>query len=161
MVTLHTYEILVNTIEYKRRIINILLQSQNFYRYGIAFDLSQPMLMVRDLELIKCVLIKDFWHFSAMSFLPPQVQNLECNDIGLASKEGLEWKAFRQNVSPAFSIKNLRDISLQVRAETFQALEFASFVHQPIQRAMFTFFSRYICRLSKHFISIVYVCRLF
>ena len=82
-------------------------------RFGIVFDMSQPVFVIRDLELIKLICIKDFWHFSTLSFLPPQVQELECNDLGLVSKVGQEWRTYRQMVSPAFSMKNLRDIAIQ------------------------------------------------
>ena len=82
-------------------------------RFGIAFDMSQPVFIIRDLELIKRVCITDFWHFSTLSFFPSEVQELECNDLGLVSKVGQEWKTYRQMVSPAFTMKNLKDIAIQ------------------------------------------------
>ena len=75
--------------------------------------MSQPVFIVRDLELIKLICITDFWHFSSLSMFPSELQELECNDLGLASKAGQEWKSFRQVVSPAFSIKNLKDMAIQ------------------------------------------------
>ena len=75
--------------------------------------MSQPIFVIRDLELIKRIGITDFWHFSTLSFFPSEIQDLECNDLGLVSKVGQEWKRYRQTVSPAFSVKNLRDMSMQ------------------------------------------------
>ena len=75
--------------------------------------MSQPIFFIRDLELIKRIGITDFWHFSTLSFFPSEIQDLECNDLGLVSKVGQEWKRYRQTVSPAFSVKNLRDMSMQ------------------------------------------------
>ena len=82
-------------------------------RFGVAFDMSQPVFIIRDLELIKRICITDFWYFSSLSFFPSEIQELECNDLGLVSKVGEEWKTYRQMVSPAFTMKNLKDIAVQ------------------------------------------------
>ena len=77
--------------------------------------MSQPIFVIRDLDLIKRVCITDFWHFSSLSIFPTELQELDCNDLGLASKAGDEWKSFRQIVNPAFTMKNLKDMAIQVR----------------------------------------------
>ena len=76
--------------------------------------MSQPIFVIRDLDLIKRVCITDFWHFSSLSIFPTELQELDCNDLGLASKAGDEWKSFRQIVNPAFTMKNLKDMAIQV-----------------------------------------------
>ena len=77
--------------------------------------MSQPIFVIRDLDLIKRVCITDFWHFSSLSIFPTELQELDCNDLGLASKAGDKWKSFRQIVNPAFTMKNLKDMAIQVR----------------------------------------------
>ena len=91
----------------------VSLKCHFIFRFGVAFDMSQPMFVIKDHELIKRICITDFWHFSSLGFFPPEVQEMECNDMGLASKVGKEWKSCHQIVSPAFSLKNLKDIATQ------------------------------------------------
>ena len=77
--------------------------------------MSQPVFVVRDLKLIKLICITDFWHFSTLSIFPTELQQMDCNDYGLISKVGNEWKIFRQIVTPAFTMKNLKDMAVQGR----------------------------------------------
>ncbi len=70
--------------------------------------------MVTDLDLVKRICIKDFWHFSDSGLWPEAVEQAEYNQAGIISKLGKEWKAVRSATSPAFSIANLKDVAQKV-----------------------------------------------
>ncbi|KAI5652181.1 cytochrome p450 domain-containing protein [Phthorimaea operculella] len=76
-------------------------------RFVGRFEFTKPVLLVRDLELIKRITIKDFEHF-----LDHRVQANEHADHlfarNLFSLKGQEWKDMRSTLSPAFTSSKIR-----------------------------------------------------
>lgn len=117
--------------------INSLILGFQFYglhfffgRIGVFYENSEPVLLINDLDLLKTIAIKDFWHFEDPAFMPPEVWEDKQNDLGLASKFGQEWKSIKFSVTPAFSVSNLKNISLKVNMQPQMVL------HQYLSRAL-------------------------
>ncbi len=83
-------------------------------RFGVLFDGLTGVVFLQDLELVKQFLITDFWHFSDFGFGDKEFSKAPQNDFGLGSKSGRDWRALKSCVTPAFSLSNLKDISLKV-----------------------------------------------
>ncbi|XP_050560869.1 cytochrome P450 9e2-like [Spodoptera frugiperda] len=70
------------------------------------YDMMTPILIIRDLEMLKRVTVKDFEHFidrrSFTSELDPMFGR------GLLLLHGDEWKAMRSTMSPAFTSSKIR-----------------------------------------------------
>ncbi len=81
-------------------------------RVGIFYEGTEPVLYVRDLELIKRVMIKDFDHFVDFGFFPDGIQAL--NNFGLANATGEEWKSLKATISPAFSLRSLKILTKEI-----------------------------------------------
>lgn len=82
-------------------------------RFVGMFELSEPVLVVRDLDLIQKILVQDFCHFSDRTTTP----NLAHNWIHLilANKQGEEWKMVRGKCfSPNFSTSKLKSMFEQM-----------------------------------------------
>jgi len=77
-------------------------------RYGIFYDGGEPVLYVRDPDLVKQITIRDFDHFMDFGFGPLIARDMKANDLGLLNATGEEWKKLKRAISPAFSLKNLR-----------------------------------------------------
>ncbi len=67
---------------------------------------------MRDVELIRRVMIKDFDHFTDPGFMSEGLSAL--NDVGLANTLGEEWKSLKATISPAFSMRNMKAITVGV-----------------------------------------------
>uniref|UniRef100_A0A182JTS3 Cytochrome P450 n=1 Tax=Anopheles christyi TaxID=43041 RepID=A0A182JTS3_9DIPT len=66
----------------------------------------QPTMMITDLELIKCVMIKDFAHFTDHGvYHNERVDALSCH---LFCLEGAKWKRIRSKLSPTFTTGRIR-----------------------------------------------------
>ncbi|CAG7702444.1 unnamed protein product [Allacma fusca] len=76
-------------------------------KYGGIVEFRKPALYVRDPELIKRVLVKDFNYF-----LDRRILDLNQKDIlfskMLTSKTGKEWKDLRSTMSPTFSTGKIK-----------------------------------------------------
>ncbi len=70
------------------------------------------MLYVRDVELIRRVMIRDFDHFMDFGFFSEGLSAI--NDFGLANTLGEEWKSLKATISPAFSMRNMKAIAVGV-----------------------------------------------
>ncbi|KAL1123514.1 hypothetical protein AAG570_002591 [Ranatra chinensis] len=73
---------------------------------GGYFQGTTPVFMVRDVELINKILIKDFSHFHDHGFLvDTEVNPLEGH---LFNMEGQKWRALRNKLSPTFTSGKLK-----------------------------------------------------
>ncbi|XP_017776426.1 PREDICTED: cytochrome P450 9e2-like isoform X2 [Nicrophorus vespilloides] len=73
------------------------------------YQLGHPALMVRDLDLIKQITIKDFDHFTDhISFFPESVEPLWTRN--LFSLKGEKWRDSRATLSPAFTSSKMRSM---------------------------------------------------
>lgn len=74
--------------------------------YGF-FDLTVPLLMISDPELIKRITIKDFDHFvDHRQYLPPDCEPLMGKSLLFLN--GDRWRDMRTTLSPAFTGNKIR-----------------------------------------------------
>uniref|UniRef100_A0A0A9XUY7 Putative cytochrome P450 6a14 n=1 Tax=Lygus hesperus TaxID=30085 RepID=A0A0A9XUY7_LYGHE len=74
--------------------------------YGI-FDFTKPFLVIKDIDLVERVLIKDFHHFVDHGFGTID-ENTPATDINLFNMNGKKWRAMRNKFSPLFTTGKLR-----------------------------------------------------
>ncbi|XP_017770257.1 PREDICTED: cytochrome P450 9e2-like [Nicrophorus vespilloides] len=76
-------------------------------RYAGIYQITQPMLMIRDPELIKQLAVKDFEHFTDhISYIPSENDALWSNN--LFALKGTKWSHMRNILSPAFTSMKMR-----------------------------------------------------
>lgn len=72
--------------------------------YGIL----QPLLMIRDPELIQSIMIRDFSHFTDRFAHSDQTH--DPFSVNLITFPGEKWTQFRRKISPAFTLSKLKSI---------------------------------------------------
>ncbi|KAI5652183.1 cytochrome p450 domain-containing protein [Phthorimaea operculella] len=78
-------------------------------RFIGSFEYLKPLLIVRDLELIKKITIKDYEYFiDHQTFLDPEVNPLFAK--GLFFLNGQTWKDMRSTLTPAFTGSKMRQM---------------------------------------------------
>lgn len=78
-----------------------------YCRYYGIYMFSKPGLVIRDLDLIKQVTVKDFDHFTDHSAIfPEEVDKLMGKN--LFSMKGQRWREMRATLSPAFTSSKMR-----------------------------------------------------
>ncbi|XP_061397874.1 probable cytochrome P450 9f2, partial [Musca vetustissima] len=76
--------------------------------YG-AFDMRQPVLMIRDPELVKQILIKDFDHFvNRQVSSSGATENLFSHSLFMMEND--KWRDMRSTLSPAFTGSKMRQM---------------------------------------------------
>lgn len=70
------------------------------------YDYTKPVLLVKDVDLIEKILIKDFVHFTDHGFEIDEKQNPL--DTSLFTMTGKRWRALRIKLSPIFTSGKLR-----------------------------------------------------
>jgi cytochrome P450 family 9 len=82
----------------------------NYFRIFGFFDLTIPMYMIRDPEIVKKVTIKDFDYFmDHRSLLADAVENSDSLFAStLVSLTGQKWREMRMTLSPAFTGSKMR-----------------------------------------------------
>lgn len=76
--------------------------------FGGFFIMDEPVLLIRDLELIKTILIKDFQYFDNRCL----AENKKDDPLGsqiLFLLRNPDWRLMRQKVSPTFSTGRMRN----------------------------------------------------
>ncbi|XP_017770242.1 PREDICTED: cytochrome P450 9e2-like [Nicrophorus vespilloides] len=77
------------------------------HRYAGIYQMTQPMLMIRDPELIKQLAVKDFEHFTDhISYVPSDNDVLWSNN--LFALKGTKWSQMRNILTPAFTSMKMR-----------------------------------------------------
>nr|CAD7417146.1 unnamed protein product [Timema poppensis] len=103
-----------------------------FYReldgepFGGAFFFNNPILVVRDPELVKTILIKNFSHFQNRFPSSDHSQPLSQN---LVSLNGPKWKSLRTKLTPTFTsgkLKNMIDAMAECSLEMNTELQAAA-----------------------------------
>lgn len=92
-------------------------------KYGIYYDGTAPTLMIKDPDLIKQVLVTDFDHFVDFAFIPKELAHLPMNELGLSNAIGDEWRSLRTSITPAFSLKNIKNIGTKINAPALDVIE--------------------------------------
>ena len=80
------------------------------HKYAIIYELREPILYIRDIDVAKKVLVSDFEHFAQSGFIDEALMDIEANNFGMASTKGEEWKSLKAQLSPAFSRPGLKPI---------------------------------------------------
>ncbi|CAD0254264.1 unnamed protein product [Spodoptera exigua] len=70
------------------------------------YDMTTPILIVRDLEMLKRITVKDFEHFIDRRSFTTELDPMFGR--GLLLLHGDEWKAMRSTMSPAFTSSKIR-----------------------------------------------------
>lgn len=80
------------------------------------YVLDKPHLMIRDPELIKCVLIKDFNHFPNRN----ATSSSTVGKMNIFVTNNPDWKYIRQKLSPIFTagrLKKMFDLMLEIEKD--------------------------------------------
>lgn len=83
------------------------------HRYGGLFQMRTPYLMIRDPELIKTILIKDFSYFPNRGIYSDFSINPLSNNLFFM--ENPQWKIMRNKLSPAFTSGKLKLMYDQIK----------------------------------------------
>ncbi|KAF6207970.1 hypothetical protein GE061_016419 [Apolygus lucorum] len=75
--------------------------------YGI-YDYSKPVLLLKDVDLVERVLIKDFQHFNDRGTGAGVDEQANPLDMNLFNMTGNKWRAMRKKLSPLFTTGKLR-----------------------------------------------------
>lgn len=92
-------------------------------KYGIYYDASSPVLYIKDPDLVKQVLVKDFDHFVDFGFMPKEITEMPINELGLVNSVGEKWKSLRASIAPAFSLKNIKSIGTKINAPALDVID--------------------------------------
>ncbi|KAK9496566.1 hypothetical protein O3M35_013155 [Rhynocoris fuscipes] len=84
--------------------LDVLKDFQNEPIVGF-YDLLKPILLIKDVDYIEKVLVKDFMYFMDRGF---PVDKRNAFDISLFSMNGKEWRALRYKLSPLFTTTKLK-----------------------------------------------------
>ena len=76
-------------------------------RYGGYTELGRPVLVVRDLDLLKQIFVKDFDHFVDRPVITINKSDKVSGKM-LVSKVGKEWKDLRSAMTPAFTAGKIK-----------------------------------------------------
>ena len=82
----------------------------NFYKYGRVYKLCigrTPAIVVTDPEIIKQIMVKEFWKFPNR---PPFVRVNPPLDSGLFVTRDDKWKRIRNTLTPTFTAAKLKQI---------------------------------------------------
>ncbi|XP_058793083.1 cytochrome P450 6B1-like [Phymastichus coffea] len=94
--------------------LNVAILSKKFYDeyqnepYVGVYEGSTPKLIMRDLDLIKDILIKDFHLFPDRGIL--NKENRDPFEENLVNVEYDQWRVLRSNLSPSFTSGKLKDM---------------------------------------------------
>nr|QIU80473.1 cytochrome P450 monooxygenase CYP6CY24 [Aphis gossypii] len=88
-----------------------------YYSYPNAkllgyFQMREPMLMVREPELINTILVKDFSYFTDHGFDIDPSTSILANSLFFSN--GQKWRTMRQKLSPGFTSGKLKDTHNQI-----------------------------------------------
>ncbi|XP_077528049.1 cytochrome P450 3A41-like [Haemaphysalis longicornis] len=111
----------------------------NASSYFSFYNGAYPVIIVKDLDLIKNVLIKDFANFHGRGVTSGFARTHHINKLNIQNACGQRWKEMRSLLSPAFTTRNMKKMiglmedctleflgiaeALEARAETFEARE--------------------------------------
>ncbi|KAM7296239.1 cytochrome P450 3A2-like, partial [Ixodes scapularis] len=82
-----------------------------------------PMLIVKDLEMIKNIQIKDFGNFHGRGVTSKLFRNHQVGKLKLINVDGDRWKHLRSLLTPAFTSSNMKKISSVMDACTNDVME--------------------------------------
>ncbi len=77
-------------------------------KYGVIYMGTEPLLYLRDLDLIKQVMTVDHDHFVDAGFIIGINEFSEANNFGLVTARGERWRKAKAMVTPYMSIKSVK-----------------------------------------------------
>ncbi|CAG9860586.1 unnamed protein product [Phyllotreta striolata] len=93
------------------------------YRYYGMYQLNRSLLIVKDLDLLKQMTVKDFEHFNEhKDFVPEEVDPIFAKS--LFSLKGNEWRTMRSALSPAFTSSKMKVLYLLMLENTEKCMNF-------------------------------------
>nr|AKP55348.1 CYP395G1 [Apolygus lucorum] len=104
----NSWPILSRKVSMAQHHLNLYKEFPDVPYYGI-YDFTKPFLVVKDIELVERVLIKDFHHFVDHGFGNID-ENTPATDINLFNMNGKLWRAMRNKFSPMFTTGKLRQM---------------------------------------------------
>uniref|UniRef100_A0A1B6EZI3 Cytochrome P450 n=2 Tax=Cuerna arida TaxID=1464854 RepID=A0A1B6EZI3_9HEMI len=105
----------MQTIFRKKSTIVNQLEIYSMYpdeKYVGMFMFRTPMLVIRDPELVHCILSKDFVHFYDRGLTIDE--RLDLLSLHLVNLRGQQWKSLRSKLTPAFSSGKLKMMCSQL-----------------------------------------------
>ncbi|CAN7940037.1 unnamed protein product, partial [Ixodes hexagonus] len=90
---------------------------------------ATPMLIVKDLNLIKRIQIKDFSNFHKRGVTSQASREHEVSKLGLVNVDGDRWKDMRSLLTPAFTSSNMKKISSLMDTCSDEFLEVLGSLH--------------------------------
>lgn len=58
------------------------------HKFAIVYELREPILYIKDVELIKRVLVSDYEHFTHNGIISDTLLNIDANNFGLINTKG-------------------------------------------------------------------------
>ncbi|XP_054262255.1 probable cytochrome P450 6a14 [Macrosteles quadrilineatus] len=77
-------------------------------KYGGIYEVRKPTLIVTDLDIVKQILTKDFYHFMDRPLPPKSSHDFLANH--LFAMEGKEWKEMRTKLTPTFTSGRMKQM---------------------------------------------------
>ncbi|XP_043473514.1 cytochrome P450 9e2-like [Leptopilina heterotoma] len=88
-------------------VLKKMYDTQSNAKYFGFYDFTNPVIVLRDLELVKSVAVKNFESFSEHGLLGPMVTD-EIIARGLFNLKGEKWHEVRNLLSPAFTSRKMK-----------------------------------------------------
>ncbi|CAN7938412.1 unnamed protein product, partial [Ixodes hexagonus] len=89
-----------------------------------------PMLIVKDLDLIKRIQIKDFGNFHGRGVTSRISRDHQVSKLSLVNVDGDRWKDMRSLLTPAFTSSNMKKISRLMDTSSDEFLEVLDSLHE-------------------------------
>ncbi|XP_023717578.1 cytochrome P450 9e2-like [Cryptotermes secundus] len=86
----------------------------NGHKYGGVYEFLNPIILLRDPELIKMMTVKDFEHFLDRG-VPISEEDEPLFGKGLFSLKGQRWKDMRSTLSPAFTSSKMKNMFVLIK----------------------------------------------
>ncbi|XP_069675038.1 probable cytochrome P450 6a13 isoform X1 [Periplaneta americana] len=115
-------EIIFNIISGKKSLSEVYEDVYNRlegHRFGGVYLMLTPILVLRDPEIIKCIMSKDFESFHERGMYVDEKKDPLAANVFTAG--GTRWKKFRAKLSPGFTPKNMR-LMFKIMLETTEDL---------------------------------------
>ncbi|XP_013135366.1 PREDICTED: cytochrome P450 9e2-like [Papilio polytes] len=107
--------VLGNMARIATRMEHFTKNMQRIYNVGAGdrfvgkYEFLDPVVMIKDIDLIKTITVKDFEHFlDHRNFVDEKIDS--CFGRNLFSLKGEEWKEMRSTLSPAFTSSKIRSM---------------------------------------------------
>ena len=84
------------------------------HKVGIYYLCREPQFYIRDPEIVKTIMTRDFEYFVDSGFFTPEMSAMDINNFGLISMNGDKWRKARSVVSKALTGKNIKALAMHI-----------------------------------------------